>query len=161
MRSGVEEIHVADKYTQYLDSAVEEVFHLMMGVSCAPVSHSSDESPETISAVIGFAGSMSGICVLRSGGTVSLLMAERLTNSSLPEIDDTVMDAMGEICNMIAGAWKNQQPRLASTCLLSTPTVVTGRNYHLHMQKPDFRIERSYQFETAVFTLVLACESLE
>jgi chemotaxis protein CheX len=161
MTPGSKELHLTDKYARYLDEAVDEVFHLMLGVPCTPVSHCSDDSLDTISAVIGFAGSMGGICVLRSGEKVAMGMAEKLTGSPILMIEDTVMDAMGEICNMIAGAWKNQQPRLASTCLLSTPTVVTGKSYHLHMQKPEFRIERFYAFEMSSFTVTLACESME
>ena len=148
-------------YAQSLDKAVEEVFRLMMGLHCIPVAECPIEERETISAVIGFAGAMSGTCVLRSGGLVALRMAESLTGIAMPKLSDTVKDAVGEICNMVAGAWKGRQPSLTSRCMLSTPTVVTGTHYHLHTQKPEFRIERYYRFEAHSFGVALVCESMQ
>jgi chemotaxis protein CheX len=161
MASASRGIAQISRYAQYLDEAVEEVFSLMMGTPCNPVDECPIEERETISAVIGMAGAMSGTCVLRTGEQVALRMAETLTGVEIPKLDDTVKDAVGEICNMVAGAWKGKQAPLSSGCMLSTPTVVTGTNYQLHTQKPEFRIERYYQFEKLSFGINLVCESLE
>lgn len=160
MASASRGIDLVSAYAQSLDEAVEEVFSLMMGLHCIPVGECPIEERETISAVIGLAGAMSGTCVLRSGEQVALRMAESLTGIEMPKLSDTVKDAVGEICNMVAGAWKSRQPPLASRCMLSTPTVVTGTHYHLHTQKPEFRIERYYRFEAHSFGVALACESM-
>lgn len=148
-------------YSLSLDDAVEEVFRLMTGTCCLPVGECPVEERETISAVIGLAGAMSGICVLSSGETVALRMAETLTGAAMHGLSETVKDAVGEICNMVAGAWKARQPALASECMLSTPTVVTGTNYQLHNQRPEFRIERYYSFEEHSFAVTLLCESMQ
>jgi hypothetical protein len=45
------------------------------------------------------------------------------------EVDDTVKDAIGEICNMLAGAWKGKVPGLsansapATTCACRRPSL--------------------------------------
>ena len=161
MESPSRQILESSLYVQDLDQAVEEVFGLMMGVQCAAQDVYPAEESETISAVIGLAGAMSGTCVLRSGAQVALRMAEMLTGVATSKVDEMVKDAMGEICNMVAGAWKGKQPTLASGCMLSTPTVVTGTNYRLHTQRPEFRVERCYRFETFSFGLTLICESLQ
>lgn len=161
MESSSGEILQGSLYVPDMDQSVEEVFGLMMGVQCAPQEEYPKEEPETISAVIGLAGAMSGTCVLRSGASVALRMAEMLTGVAASEVDETVKDAIGEICNMVAGAWKGKQPTLASGCMLSTPTVVTGTNYMLHTQRPEFRVERYYRFESFSFGLTLICESLQ
>jgi chemotaxis protein CheX len=41
-------------------------------------------------------------------------------------------DAIGEICNMIAGNFKNKISGLGDGCMLSVPTVITGADYSLH-----------------------------
>ena len=41
-------------------------------------------------------------------------------------------DALGEICNMVAGNFKNKVSGLGNGCMLSVPTVITGRDYHCH-----------------------------
>jgi chemotaxis protein CheX len=146
---------------QSLDEAVKEVFDLMMGKGCIAVNECPVEERETISAVIGLAGAMSATCVLRSGEQVALRMAECLTGVEMPSLNSIVKDAVGEICNMVAGAWKSKQPLFASECMLSTPTVVTGTNYQLHNQRPEFRLERYYRFEVHSFAVILVCESLQ
>jgi chemotaxis protein CheX len=155
---------VNDKMTVFarsLDAAVEEVFRLMTGVRCLPVTQCPVDEREMISAVIGLAGAISGICVLCSGETVALRMAELLIGAATPKLNDTVKDAVGEICNMIAGAWKGRLPSLSSECMLSTPTVITGTNYQIHSQRPEFYIERFYSFKESSFTLTILSESVE
>ena len=148
-------------FTRSLDAAVEEVFHLMTGVHCIPVFQCPVEEREMISAVIGLAGAMSGICVLYSGERVALRIAEILSGVATPLLSDTVRDAVGEVCNMIAGAWKGRLPLLSSECMLSTPTIITGTNYHIHNQKQEFRIERFYAFENSSFTFTVLSEPIE
>jgi chemotaxis protein CheX len=144
---------------QHLDQAVEEVFSTMMAIACLPVEENVAPEHETISAVIGLAGALSGSMVLHSGSRAAISMAERLTGL-LPEgVDAMVRDAIGEVCNMIAGAWKGADPVLASGCLLSTPTVVSGSSYELFSQRTALRMERSYRFADCLFSITLFCES--
>lgn len=159
MASAAKELNSASAYAHAMDEAVKEVYSLMMDISCAAIDDCPIGEPETISAVIGLAGAMSGTCVLRSGERTARRMASGLTGIDMASLDDTVKDAIGEICNMVAGAWKGKLPALASSCMLSTPTVVTGTNYQLHTQRPDLRIERYYRFETFTFSFTLVCES--
>jgi chemotaxis protein CheX len=156
-----EHIDPAAIYRGAMDEAVEEVFSLMMGVGCKPVDDCPISEPETISAVIGLAGAISGTCVLRSGERGALRMAGALTGIEIAALDDTVKDAVGEVCNMVAGAWKGKLPALASGCMLSTPTVVTGTNHQLHTQRPEFRLQRYYCFESQTFSVMLICESMQ
>ncbi len=160
MASAIKQMDPPSVYGPSMDEAVDEVFRLMMGMPCAAISDCLIDEPETTSAVIGMAGAMSGTCVLRSGERTAVRMAEALTGIEMNELDDTVKDAMGEICNMIAGAWKGKIPALASSCMLSTPTVVTGTNYQLHTQRPEFRMEHYYRFEDLMFSVTLVCESM-
>jgi chemotaxis protein CheX len=161
MELAVKQAERKGAYGAALDEAVDEVFRLMMGVNCTAMEDCPIDEPETISAVIGLAGAMSGTCVLRSGEQTAACMAAALTGIELTSLDDTVKDAVGEICNMVAGAWKGKLPAFASSCMLSTPTVVTGTNYQLHTQRPEFRIEHYYCFDGRNFSVALICESMQ
>lgn len=156
----VRQTDLASIYGSTIDDAVAEVFSLMMDIRCDSIDDCPVEDAETISSVIGLAGAMSGTCVLRCGDQTARRIAEALTGIRTESLDEMVKDAMGEICNMIAGAWKGKHAGFASNCVLSTPTVVTGSNYQLHTQRPDFRIERYYQFEACSFSFTLICESM-
>jgi chemotaxis protein CheX len=145
----------------HLDDAADEVFRLMMGAPCLPVEESVTEGGETITAVIGLAGVMSGACTLRCDLETALRMAECMVGTRPLELDAMVKDAIGEVCNMVAGAWKGRHARLAGGCMLSTPAVVTGANYQLHMQQQEFRIDRRYCFEEHIVGISIICESIQ
>jgi chemotaxis protein CheX len=142
-----------------LDRAVHEVFSTMMAVDCQPVEDNVTLERESISAVIGMAGALSGSMVLHSGSHAAISMTERLTGIAPESVDPMVRDAFGEMCNMIAGAWKGVDPALASGCLLSTPTVVAGSSYELFSQRAPLRMERSYRFADCFFSVTLFCET--
>lgn len=146
------------RFQEYLDRAADEVFSTMMGVGCAPAEQDPTPGRETLSAVIGLAGAMSGSLVLRSGRPAAMRIAERMTGAAPAEVDAMVRDAVGEVANMVAGAWKGFDPVLASGCLLSTPTVVAGTSYELFSQRASIRIERSYRFDNQPFSITIFCE---
>lgn len=161
MASATHGVLQESQFAPYLDDAVDEVFRLMMGASCLPAEFSVAESKETITAVIGLAGAMSGACTLRCGLDAALRMAECMVGMRPSGLDAMVKDAIGEVCNMVAGAWKGKHTTFASGCVLSTPAVVTGTNYQLHMQQQEFRIDRNYCFEGYTFNISIVCESLQ
>jgi chemotaxis protein CheX len=144
-----------------LDASVEEVFQMMLGVSCERDPKPVAQEAESVTAVVGFGGVLSGACVFRTGGSASLKIAARMTGMEFDEIDDTVKDAIGEICNMLAGGWKSKVPELAANCGLSVPAVITGRNYKLHVQAPEFRLFHAYLFEDAGFDVTIICDGLQ
>ena len=144
-----------------LDSSVEEVFQLMLGSDCHPTAEASADEAETITAVVGFGGLLSGACVFRSGGSAALTIAAKLTGMEFLEIDDTVKDAIGEVCNMVAGAWKGRVPDLSANCGLSIPAVITGRDYNIHVQAPEFRLHHIYRFENTTFAVTIICDGLQ
>lgn len=144
-----------------LDRSVEEVFHLMLGLDCVRDWAQAAPEHEAVTAVVGFGGVLTGACIFRSSVRAALAMAGLMTGTAFQEVDDTVKDAMGEICNMLAGAWKGKVPELASHCGLSVPAVITGRDYRLHVQAPEFQLNHVYRFGEQRFTLTIVCDGLK
>lgn len=144
-----------------LDASVEEVFQLMLGVACTRDPGPGVQELESVTAVVGFGGLLSGACVFRSGNQVALKIAAQMTGMQFTEVDDTVKDAVGEICNMLAGVWKGKVPELAANCGLSVPAVITGRDYHLHVQAPEFQLNHIYRFEEMTFCVMIVCDGLQ
>ncbi len=143
-----------------LDASVEEVFRLMLGVECRRDSTSAAPDQESVTAVVGFGGVLSGACVFRSGASAALNIAAQMTGMEVNAIDDTEKDGVGEICNMLAGAWKGKVPELAANCGLSVPAVITGRDYHLHVQAPEFQLHHAYRFGDSRFEVMIVCDGL-
>ncbi len=157
LRESVEQI--ADP--RNLDASVEEVFQMMLGTECRRGDSLLGRGPESVTAVVGFGGMLSGACVFWCPATAARTMAAQMTGMEFAEVDETVKDAIGEICNMLAGSWKGRIPELAAHCGLSVPAVITGRDYNLHVQAPEFQLHHSYSSGEAVFEVTIMCDGLE
>ncbi len=156
-----ESVHLVSD-PENLDASVDEVFRLMLGVECVRAAVVEDDGePESVTAVVGFGGLLSGACVFRCGALAARKVAAHMTGMDFDEVDDTVKDGVGEICNMLAGAWKGKVPDLAANCGLSVPAVITGRDYQLHVQAPEFQLHHVYRFEDAFFTVTIVCDGLQ
>ena len=78
---------------------------------------------------------------------------------SLEDDEDSMNDALGELCNMFAGGWKNSMPALCSECALSPPTVISGNDYKVHVRKPAVELSRSYKFGDHILHIALHCQT--
>jgi chemotaxis protein CheX len=144
-----------------LDASVEEVFQLMLGLACRRAPGPGAVEPESVTAVVGFGGLLSGACLFKSSSSAAIRIASHMTGMEFDEVDDTVKDGIGEICNMLAGAWKGKVPDLAANCGLSIPAVITGRDYNLHVQAPEFKLIHCYSFDDASFEVTIICDGLQ
>ena len=149
----------------HLDDSVREVFATMLGVQCRreTVAYTlGDEAAEaSVTAVIGFGGILSGACVFRCSAPAARQIAAHLAGMEFDTVDDIVKDAVGEICNMLAGTWKGKVPDLAANCGLSVPAVITGSDYELHVQSPEFKIRQAFWFDNTRFELTIVCDGLQ
>jgi len=144
-----------------LDATVKEVFQMMLGIDCMRQPGPAIIEPESVTAVVGFGGLLSGACLFKSGSSAAIKIAEHMTGMEFTEIDDIVKDGIGELCNMLAGAWKGKVPDLASNCGLSVPAVITGRDYNLHVQAPEFKLNHTYCFGESTFEVTIVCDGLQ
>ncbi len=144
-----------------LDASVEEVFRLMLGIECQREAGTVPVEKESVTSVVGFGGMLSGACVFRSGASTAIKIAAQMTGMEFADVDDTVKDGIGEICNMLAGAWKGKVPELAANCGLSVPAVITGRDYNLHVQAPEFQLHHVYRFGDRLFEVTIVCDGLQ
>ena len=142
----------------YLDRAVEEVFGKMLGVATARAGEAEPMEGETVAALIGLAGALTGTVVLQSSRPGAMHVCGCMAGLEPAEVDPTVRDAIGEVANMVAGAWKGYDPELASRCLLSTPTIVVGSRYELFSRRALIRIDRNYKFDGHQCAITISCQ---
>lgn len=147
-----------------LTSSVLEVFEMMLGVPSEALrlclSGDGPGGAESVTAVVGFGGILSGACVISCTESSARQIAARMTGMEFNSLDDVVKDAVGEICNMVAGTWKSKVPELAASCGLSVPAVISGRDYNLHMQSPEFSLVQVFRFDEATFQVSIVCDEL-
>lgn len=149
---------------QNLDQSVFEVFETMLGVRVEDRAETEAvvvKGSESVTAVVGFGGVLTGACVFRCDAAGACYLAAQMTGMEFAAVDEIVKDGIGEICNMLAGTWKGKVRDLAANCSLSVPAVITGSDYNLHVQAPQFRISRSYWVNDLRFELTIVCDSFK
>jgi len=105
------------------------VFEIMLGIKLETAAVAELPAGENFTAMVGLAGSLRGVVTFFCGAHSARLIATRMLGSDVDCSEDQMCDAIGEICNMVAGNFKNKLIGLDKPCLLSVPAVVTGRGY--------------------------------
>ena len=129
-----------------LEMATREVFELMLGCQLTLPATAVDPAEE-VTAMVGLAGALCGVLSVRCDDKAAVLMTSKMLGVPLDKVGPEVSDALGEVCNMVAGNFKNKIAGLAEGCLLSPPTVVTGSDYSLHSLAESPGLEISLLFE--------------
>ena len=112
---------------KYLDSAVAEVFDLMLGTTCRPVQASVEFAP-SLTVTLRLSGQMSGTCWLYLSHPAARALTRAILGDSTEHCELMMEDAARELCNVIVGNWKSKlRPPRAST-LLSLPVVSYGED---------------------------------
>jgi chemotaxis protein CheX len=71
------------------------------------------------------------------------------------DAEQQVADALGEICNMIAGNFKNKLAGTDERCLLSVPTVISGGEYSFRSMADGDVVDTVLLFEGAPVAVCL------
>jgi CheY-specific phosphatase CheX len=117
-------MRVLDTYREYVPQVAADVFGSMLAMSVWPVEDISMPITEALTATVRFEGSWTGLLDLEC----SPLLAMDLTLRLLPYLEENpepefVLDALGELANVMGGNLKAVLPRGVE---VSMPTVSKG-----------------------------------
>lgn len=121
-----------EQVIKQLDNDVKEIFSTMVG---AQVSQSSTQVAgvttfkDSVTAMVGFAGVFNGLISIHTSKRLAISFASQMLGMTVEEIDDDVIDALGEIANMLGGSFKHHFSLEGHEVRLSIPSVVTGEEY--------------------------------
>jgi chemotaxis protein CheX len=140
------ESSTAKRLRRLMDENVLEVFATMLGCECIPAPMIA-AAPECSTAQIKFSGALAGECVLIFADIDASKLAEMFLGGAADDV--MAADAMGELCNVLAGGWKRRLRPPASGAALSVPSV--GR------RKSDSPsdLRQSYAFDGTQFAVQL------
>jgi chemotaxis protein CheX len=137
-----------------LQLAMQEVFDLMLASPLEVPSQPPPEAGLDITSMVGLAGQLCGVLTVRCSTKTAGRMASRMLGVEAEKAGQEMWDAVGEICNMVAGNFKNKIAGLGDGCMLSVPTVITGGEYTLHaMVDEELRTVLLFEGEPVVLSL--------
>jgi chemotaxis protein CheX len=147
-----------ENWLPVLELAVEEVFEIMLGCRVKPVAPSEQTPNAEFTAMIGLAGALCGILTVSCDAKTAAQIAKSMLGDTAQSMEE-VGDALGEICNMIAGNFKNKLAGTDERCMLSVPTVVSGEEYSFHSLADGNSVETVLLFEGAPVAVRLQLQS--
>jgi len=139
-----------------LEKALNEITTTMFNCESriTPQAHSGP-IPPGLSAIVGFAGKISGFIAIHLPPQSACTLAGNRLGMTFDSLDEVVADAMGEMANMLAGGLKKFAGRDDDLFKISIPSIVYGTNYSTHAPKEAERLVVGVQTGDAAFTLQL------
>ena len=131
-----------------LERATQEVFEIMLGCQVTLAEPSEHKVASGFTAIVGLAGALCGVvtvcCSAKTAGQIAKGMLGDMADSA-----GQAVDALGEMCNMIAGNFKNKLAGTDERCMLSVPSVISGGEYRFHSLVKGKSMETVVLFEDA------------
>lgn len=142
--------------TPFINSTVN-VFETMLG--CTPqrtdlTITETIQNQHDITGVIGLSGRASGSVVISMEKSVALSAAEAMLAEKCEEVDESVIDVVGELTNMIGGNAKSRLPEYEMN--LALPTVITGKEHAIRFASEVSPVLISFTSEWGEFTIEVA-----
>ena len=118
-------IHDSTRQEELAAHLVHDVFVTMLGSEAWPDPDGSGKAAYPVTGAVFFAGAWKGaIHVGFDAGLANAITAHLMSVPAPAEVDSDVIDAIGEVVNMIAG---NLNSTLEGGAVMSMPAVVTGK----------------------------------
>lgn len=119
------------EWEQLLCRGALEVFAKMIGLPLNRCREGAPYKAGEYTAVVGLAGPIHGVFAIQCNERTACGIASGMLGVDAKEARAEVWDALGEVCNMVAGNFKNQAGKLGEQSVLSVPTVIRGLDYRV------------------------------
>jgi chemotaxis protein CheX len=114
-------------------SATSLVFSTMMNLQVqagpAHIETGSPSATEGVMAFVGLAGPWVGSGVISCGSEIACRLSSLFLMTEAFEVNEDVLDAIGELANMVFGNFKTAAEAMIGPLGLSVPTVIYGKNF--------------------------------
>ena len=120
-----------EEMADMLFAATQEVFTSMLGSEVQRLSQPETEQPASFDGVlclIGLVGAVIGNGALVCSAEAACNLSSRLLMTEFSTVDEEVLDAVGEITNMIVGGFKNLLETHVGRVQMSIPSVIYGKS---------------------------------
>lgn len=150
-------MEISDKIIE----SAKEIFSsmVMMEISVSGDNTSKSEPlVESISGVIGLAGTHKGVLAIHIPNKVAMAITSSFLGMDVDEINEDVEDAVGELANMLGGNVKSILSENGRDINLSLPSTITGQQYDFQPTKEAERIIIPFRCDAGDFSIDLQLE---
>jgi chemotaxis protein CheX len=151
-----------NEMAEMLFAATQEVFTSMLGSEIQQVSapEAQRSTPfDGVLSLIGLAGALIGNGALVCSAETACDLSSKLLGAEFLRVDEEVLDAVGEITNMVVGGFKNLLEAHVGPLQMSIPSIVFGKNICTRDAKADVAVAVRYAFPGGEFGLTIRLAS--
>lgn len=141
--------------------SAKEIFSTMLMMEIAVNGESTTKSValhESISGVIGLAGTHKGVLAIHIPNKVAMAITSAFLGMDVDGINEDVEDAVGELANMLGGNVKSILSENGRDINLSLPSTITGQDYDFQPTKEAERIIIPFRCDAGEFAIDLQLE---
>ncbi len=140
-------------FAHELAQIVESVFATMLTLEVEMCETPWFAAQDRLTAAVHLAGDWNGAVLVECGRGQACRFAGRFLSKDPPKaVDDVVLDALGELANMIGG---NLKRVLSPGIRLSMPAVVDGSDYSLRICGAGAQDRRAFQCAEGIFWITI------
>jgi chemotaxis protein CheX len=152
----------AELINPFIES-VQEIFSTMLSSNATrgQISVSRDsKGPGELLALIGISGESKGTVTVSFPTDTALQIVGQMAGMEFEAVDETVVDGVAELINMIAGGAKAKLRTNGKKPMdLGLPSVVTGKDYHVDYPKKSIWLEVPFESDLGSFLMRVTFES--
>ncbi len=122
---------------QHLADVTQEVFQSMLSLEVSSgesLEKISNTHSNTVSGMVGMTGLFKGALAIHASIEVAKKITGQMLFDEVDEVNEDVLDAMGEMANMLAGNMKTALSNNGKDIELSIPSAVSGEKYSLDIK---------------------------
>lgn len=149
-------VEIQDKMVE----ATKEIFStmVMMEISLEEVMKTHGPLTDTITAMIGLAGTHKGVLAVHFPYAVAMAITSSFLMMDVNEMNDDVHDAMGEIANMLGGNVKTILSEKGKDIDLSMPSTISGAQYSFQSDKDVDKVIVKFRTDHGSFMVEMDLE---
>lgn len=143
-------------------AATLDALHTMAGVEArrgALKIKALKEQSYDVSGVVGITGQVKGFVVLSFPDAVALRVVSGFLGEELSHVDEQVIDAVGELANMVAGGAKRVLSDAGHDLTISIPSVIVGKGHVIVRPSSIPCIDVPFELDGGVFSVELCLKS--
>lgn len=137
--------------TTSLVSAVGEVFEMMIGKSVEALEPDTRQPrtawPAHVAAAVSFAGHRKGLVCIHTSLDTAKGIAGAMLGMDASEVNGEMPDAMGEVANLVAGAFRTKLAAAEPASAIAIPCVTIGSDFQTRYGSDTTRVLCPFKME--------------
>lgn len=135
-------MQITAQLTAHIVTATVEAFEMMVGHPVELQTQGPEapaDWPSHVAATVAFGGHRNGVVCIHSSATTANTIAGAMLGIEPGEVNGEMPDAMGEVANLVAGAFRTKLAAEEPVSMITVPTVTVGSDFSTHTASGSVR----------------------